>query len=484
MRPLARSGFPAYCRPVKSRRLLRPGCNLLLAGFIVFTCLVSAAGQTKEIRLRNGFITTPSVANGAAQPRMIQAPVSGLYLIQMENHLKPTEREQLRALGVKLIQYVPDDAFIAKLDNVSPEAVRALSFVRWVGPYQAGYKIESRLSAEANRALLKNQNAATNVSVLVSPAATAAEIADVKALFVSIQHESGSVLWIESAPKRKLVDEAASKLVGGDDGRVGTPTITQQSGFDGKGVTVCVADTGLDTGDTNTMHPDVRGRVTGFQFYGDLTDGSDGYGHGTHCAGIVAGNAATGETDPDTGQWYGLGVASGADLFIERIFNDDAGEANPFPSDDMLTTDAVRAGAQIGANSWGNDVQGAYDIDSAAFDELVRDADPGTPGDQPYILEFSAGNAGPAAETIGSPASAKNVIATGASENSPGILAETYGLYADGADTVADFSSRGPCQDGRIKPDLVAPGTWIASMASAFADESAVAWTVIDDYYV
>jgi hypothetical protein len=39
--------------------------------------------------------------------------------------------------------------------------------------------------------------------------------------------QSGSVLWIERAPKRKLVDEAASKIVGGDDGNTGTPTLTQ-----------------------------------------------------------------------------------------------------------------------------------------------------------------------------------------------------------------------------------------------------------------
>ena len=168
-------------------------------------------------------------------------------------------------------------------------------------------------------------------------------------------------------------------------------------------MTVCVADTGLDSGDTNTMHPDLRGRVTGFQFYPPLTDGSDGYGHGTHCAGIVAGNAATGETDPDTGAFYGLGVASGANLFVERIFDSDANEVD-FTNDETLTQDAVRHGAKIGSNSWGNDVQGDYDLDCAQFDELVRDADPGTAGDQPYILEFSAGNAGPGSETIGSPA--------------------------------------------------------------------------------
>jgi len=77
------------------------------------------------------------------------------------------------------------------------------------------------------------------------------------------------------------------------------------------------------------------------------------------------------------------------------------------------------------------------------------------------------------------------VIATGASETVSGTMSQTYGLYDDGPDTMADFSSRGPCQDGRIKPDLVAPGTWIASMAShAAPNEAAIAWTTIDSNYV
>ena len=70
----------------------------------------------------------------------------------------------------------------------------------------------------------------------------------------------------------------------------------------------------------------------------------------------------------------------------------------------------------------------------------MRDADSFTPGDQPYILEFSAGNAGPGGQTIGSPAVGKNVIATGASQNDR----FDYFIYADGSETMADFSSRGP----------------------------------------
>ena len=478
----------------------------MAVGILLFQMIT--AGGAKSIRLRNEVIETSSGTNRAmmAAARRAQAAVSGLFLIQFNGPLEMARRVELRKAGVELIQYVPDDAFIAKFKNVSLASVGAMNFVTWVGPYRSEYKIHPRLAVVAQRAAQTNET--VSIGILLSQTATPAEIAGVRTHLKVVNSEShlrlgiivrgelspghldalaqsSAVLWIEPAPRRKLVDEAASKLVGGDDGNVGTPTVTEQLGFDGSGVTVCVADTGLDSGVTNTMHPDLRGRVTGFQFYGNLTDGSDGYGHGTHCAGIVAGNAATGETDPDTGQFYGLGVASGANLFVERIFDSDANEVSPFPSDENLTRDAVRHGATIGSNSWGNDVQGEYDMDCAQFDELVRDADAGTTGDQAYILEFSAGNAGPNSETIGSPACAKNVIATGASENVTGTLAATYGLYADGPDTMCDFSSRGPCADGRLKPDLVAPGSWIASAASSAApDEAAIAWTTIDDYYV
>ena len=148
------------------------------------------------------------------------------------------------------------------------------------------------------------------------------------------------------------------------------------------------------------------------------------------------------------------------------------------PSYETLTRHATRAGAVIGSNSWGDDTQGRYDVSAMEFDALVRDADALAGGDQPYILEFSAGNAGPGSQTIGSPAVAKNVIATGASES----YREDLFIYTDGPEAMADFSSRGPCEDGRIKPDVVAPGTWIASLQSASAtDENA--WTPIDDFY-
>src|SRR5438093_6271351 len=113
------------------------------------------------------------------------------------------------------------------------------------------------------------------------------------------------------------------------------------------------------------------------------------------------------------------------------------------------------------------------------FDGLVRDADELADGDQPYILEFSAGNAGPGSQTVGSPAVGKNVIATGAAENNR----FDFFIYSEGQEAMADFSSRGPCEDGRIKPDVVAPGTWIASLRSPQGLDT-FAWLGIDEDYL
>ena len=70
------------------------------------------------------------------------------------------------------------------------------------------------------------------------------------------------------------------------------------------------------------------------------------------------------------------------------------------------------------------------------------------------------------------------MIATGAAQNDRFDFSD----YADGREFMADLSSRGPAEDGRIKPDLVAPGTWIASLKSAAAsDENA--WLPISEHY-
>jgi Subtilase family len=185
---------------------------------------------------------------------------------------------------------------------------------------------------------------------------------------------------------------------------------------------------------------------------------------------------------------YGLGVAPFVRMANSVIF--DPNYRNPNFSN-MLSA-GYASGARISTNSWGADAGGAYTIDSQAYDVLVRDSQSGTAGSQQMLILFSAGNAGPGANTIGSPGSAKNVLTVGAAENphshadaNGGNAGNTTGADgcgetdadADNANDMAEFSSRGPTDDGRVKPDIVAPGTHVTgiSFVSATADATSPA---------
>ncbi len=202
--------------------------------------------------------------------------------------------------------------------------------VRWVGRYGPEFKIHRALGG--GKGETGGGEAEIEVTVLLQPRASALERGEVRGQFTRLVQEShlrfGSVyrgrlaqaklealanseavLWIEPAPRMKLFDEVSSKLVAGDGGP--GRLLAQELGFDGAGVAVAVADSGLHNGDAATMHPDLVGRTPRFFHYGpNLLDAADEHSHGTHVAGIIAGNGATGEMD-DNGALYGLGVAPG-----------------------------------------------------------------------------------------------------------------------------------------------------------------------------
>ena len=162
---------------------------------------------------------------------------------------------------------------------------------------------------------------------------------------------------------------------------------------------------------------------------------------------------------------YGLGIAPTGRLGATKIFNC-AGNFDVTTSFTALRSAAYAAGARISNNSWGAAVGGAYNADAREFDFLVRDAQPGVAG-QPADGRTCSRPATPARapNTIGSPGTAKNVITVGASENIRPIgSTDGCGVTDAGANSardIIDFSSRGPTDDGRLKPDVVAPGTHV-----------------------
>jgi subtilisin family serine protease len=171
--------------------------------------------------------------------------------------------------------------------------------------------------------------------------------------------------------------------------------------------------------------------------------------HGTHTAGIMAADGSSGITDA-YGFLRGLGMAPGANL-IEQVYY----PTHQSPGGVLtLMTQSVQNGAVISGNSWGpsGSPQG-YDADTRLVDVGVRDADPGTLGNQQlsYILSFMNGYGG--TSTQGTPDEAKNIFTIGSTK----MQSSSGAQYLDIND-LSSNTAHGPALDGRTIPHMVAPG--------------------------
>jgi len=210
------------------------------------------------------------------------------------------------------------------------------------------------------------------------------------------------------------------------------------SGFTGRGVRVAILDTGIDPD-----HPDLAGRLAAYRDFVEpsATDTPrDPNGHGTHVAGIAAGDGTA------SGGRY-RGVAPGAELVVGRVL--DAAGAGRTSTVMAAIEWALEEGARVVNISLGGP---PYPADGTDALSLLIDA----AVEEGLVVCVAAGNMGPAGQTIGAPAAAKRAITVGASD-----------VAADGRERAALFSSRGPTSDGRAKPDVLFPGVGIVSARAA-----------------
>ncbi len=449
-----------------------------------------------EIKLKSAVFDP--VENGSTMASLNTISSSsgtGYYIVQFPGPIENEWLETLQSSGIEIIEYIPDYAYLVGINSgvkISSNELSSLP-VRWAGEYIPEHKIHPQIDVNGSgtvniTVLIFNDENTKNSIELVS------ELMDLVFSVWSTRSYTGiegsirgkflldvamirNLYWIEPFSPPILSDEASAEIVGGN-WTAGSPwggpgSYVNYLGYDGSGQKVAVVDTGIDGGKDNIVHPDLR--VTEFFDYTD-PDGTarDGHGHGTHVAGIAAGDGSTGTND-SYGYLYGMGVAPSAELVAQKVFTDDG--VSQFPSPNVLMADTYNSGAYVSSNSWGARVYGEYTASSARYDGYVRDALPGTSGEHPMIIVFAAGNDGPHPTTIGAPGTAKNVITVGASENYRPYLASG----ANNIDEMASFSSRGPTSDGRIKPDIVAPGTYISSALSSETKHSYP--FVIDEHY-
>ena len=246
----------------------------------------------------------------------------------------------------------------------------------------------------------------------------------------------------------------SAKAMAADQARAGQPGLLGLGGYpavSGKGVGVAIIDSGI-----NTSHAALAGKVTAAVSFvtGDEST-NDGFGHGTHIAGIIAGSetAATYVTS-----LYKGGIAPGAHLINVRVLgNQGAG----------YTSDVI-AGVQWTIANRGkygirvvNMSLGHTQVEPCITDPLCLAVEQAVASG--LVVVVSAGNSGknPAGQevlaSITTPGVAPSAITVGA--------LNTWGTVTPDDDTIATYSSRGPTKyELGLKPDVVAPGNKIVSL--------------------
>ncbi len=252
--------------------------------------------------------------------------------------------------------------------------------------------------------------------------------ADLPAKAIEALAKNPNVIAISYNHEVTIDMDVAAPTVNADD-------VWNAGGYNGAGVTIAIIDTGI------YPHQDFGNRIVGWK---DIIKGKtapyDDHGHGTHCAGIAAGNGSTYK-----------GPSYAADLVGVKVLNR---RGSGTDADIIAGIEwAVNFGVDIISMSLGGPISESSVTDPSCI--AVRNA-----WNAGVVVLVAAGNEGPSSYTIGSPGNEPKVITVGASNDN--------GTNSISDDTMASFSSVGPTSiDNWVKPDVCAPGYNITACDNA-----------------
>ncbi|MEO0245539.1 MAG: S8 family serine peptidase [candidate division WOR-3 bacterium] len=423
-----------------------------------------------------------------------------VFLLQLNGPAIREWKNILKEKGVKIYAYIPEFAYLVKIEPQKIEEIKNLDFVRWIGDYHPYYKIapecENIKDIEENDIMVKEKGFLTvydplyiNLLNLKSFVLYLLPDADIKEVSLRISNiceirhilpypSNRIIIWtspenLNSIAKIKevyyifpyypktlfnsttkyvlqsyvlTVQANETPLTGGDTVVSGSLPLWDRN-IKGQGQIVTVMDTGVDY--YSCWFRDPEGDPPGpnhIVIYDYTNEGGDlrevlPCAHGTHVSGTVAG-------DPTRGGANSIAEYQGH-AYMGKIYMQDIGYVLGIRCLLRMTNfynsvnTAYNKGSRIHTNSWGytggfgDYIYEAIDVDIFSFIN------------QDFLFIVSAGNSGPNANTVTPPSTAKDCISVGS----------TWRHSYDGtADNISDWSSRGPTDDNRYKPDLMTPG--------------------------
>jgi Subtilase family len=458
------------------------------------------------ISLNSGVIDSRAPTK-AVPERLRAAPGSradDYALVKFPGPISAAQSDALRAAAERVYTYLPHDTFLVKMapERRAPAAIAALG-ASFVGPYHPAYKL-SRFAAEVDvTAIGKAQERIMMVEIypdadlervagaiealgvgrvvgrqaspyfsrlrLLVPPADVARAAEPIA-------QLPEVFWVDLESRRGILNDTTI-WVGQSGLSAGQATPVFDHGLHGEGQIVGVLDTGIDpdmcffrdpahglpatnlcNGGTAVDLTQRKVIAVDFLWSNECAGGISNFewdtqDHGSHVAGTVAGDNFASPIAHNAGD----GMAPGARLVIQDggFQTDNCGDLPgigcPVVDLNPIFQQAYTQGARIHTNSWGDNenaqVQNNYSAGSQDVDEFMWNH-------KDFLIFFAAGNSGPGVGSVGSPSTAKSGVSVGSTR------------HADLADQMSGFSSCGPTDDGRLKPDITIPGSNVISAAN------------------
>lgn len=441
-----------------------------------------------------------------------------LELVQFVGPIKAEWLESVRAAGGRPIHYVANNAYLVWVDANGRSRLDRLAgqgdFIQYRAPFQPYFKLGKSIQARVIELKDPDELVTVAVQMLRHAGQTASEaviaglsrsgapswtpVLDFQTTVILLRAADllgvaalPDVNWVGERLPRQRFDEVQGQILAGslDNARQGPSGTGYLAWLAGHGFSqdpsdypiLDITDDGVGDGTLDSGDPTLHlgglesgpSRLAYLQNCTIAADGGGPDGHG-HINASIAGGYDTRSGFPyqdAAGFNLGLGINPFGRLASTRIFTSIYDVSGCGGTDTGVIQASYRAGGRISSNSWGcGDCAPTYDDSSQAYDAGVRDADPAQPGNQPLTILFAAGNNGRFGDaTIGTPGNAKNVITVGATESYRPTWTDGCSVGPTGADNameVSNFSSRGPAPGGRVKPDVVAPGTHIQGAAS------------------
>ncbi len=448
--------------------------RMIVALVIITGIGVSTANEGFYIKTKNAYfdpLAAKSVFEAALSYDFIRGVSDAYYIVQFASKINGDNKNLLSSLDLRHHGYVPENAFIIKLDPIKYRFLKDHPWIRWIGFYEPGYKLSPVLDKQVAEAkedlfelrivLFKGESPSSTTKTIKSLNGQVHKVIStryktyIKATFARTKTLEAAeaiarlmeVQWIERYPDAELCnDQTVWVSQSGLYNDQATPI--HDKGIFGEGQIAAVLDTGADidmcyfwdeaegipgeTPNYNQRKIVAYHDILGYNDY-------DNVSHGTHTAGTIAGDDFATPGYRDTGD----GMAPQCKLIIQ----DTSVPGDMEIPDSMYDTlqQANDEGARIHSNSWGDPYSyGEYNALAQEVDQALWDY-------KELVTCFAAGNEGPSDNSCRTPGICKNVVTCGATE------------AGSSAEDMASFSSHGPTDDGRYKPDVTLCGADIYS---------------------